>query len=75
MSLDGKIAATSGDSRWVSGPETREWSHGLRTKIDAIMVGVRTVLVDDPQLTARPGGVEGARQPLRSWRTAAGARR
>ncbi len=65
MSLDGKIAATSGDSRWVSGPETREWSHRLRTKIDAIMVGVRTVLIDDPQLTARPGGIDSERQPLR----------
>ena len=65
MSLDGKIAATSGDSRWVSGPETREWSHRLRTQIDAIMVGVRTVLIDDPQLTARPGGVDAPRQPLR----------
>ncbi len=65
MSLDGKIAATSGDSRWVSGPETREWSHRLRTKIDAIMVGVRTVLIDDPQLTARPGGIDAERQPLR----------
>ena len=65
MSLDGKIAVTSGDSRWVSGPETREWSHRLRTQIDAIMVGVRTVLVDDPQLTARPGDADSARQPLR----------
>ncbi len=65
MSLDGKIAATSGDSRWVSGSETREWSHRLRTQIDAIMVGVRTVLVDDPQLTARPGSVDSDRQPLR----------
>jgi diaminohydroxyphosphoribosylaminopyrimidine deaminase/5-amino-6-(5-phosphoribosylamino)uracil reductase len=65
MSLDGKIAATSGDSRWVSGPETREWSHRLRTQIDAIMVGVRTILVDDPQLTARPGDVVSGRQPLR----------
>lgn len=53
-SLDGKIAATSGDSRWVSGPETLAWSHELRTRIDAIAVGVNTVLVDDPQLTARP---------------------
>ncbi len=65
MSLDGKIAATSGDSRWVSGPETREWSHRLRTQMDAIMVGVRTVLIDDPQLTARPSGVVSERQPLR----------
>jgi diaminohydroxyphosphoribosylaminopyrimidine deaminase/5-amino-6-(5-phosphoribosylamino)uracil reductase len=65
-SLDGKIAATSGDSRWVSGPEARQWAHQQRTMVDAIMVGVRTVLVDDPQLTARPTGVEGeARQPLR----------
>ncbi|MDI6857263.1 MAG: bifunctional diaminohydroxyphosphoribosylaminopyrimidine deaminase/5-amino-6-(5-phosphoribosylamino)uracil reductase RibD [Dehalococcoidia bacterium] len=66
VSLDGKIAATSGDSRWVSSPESREWAHRQRTQIDAIIVGVRTVLVDDPELTARPGGsAEGARQPLR----------
>lgn len=66
VSLDGKIAATSGDSRWVSSPEAREWAHEQRTKIDAIMVGVRTILVDDPQLTARPHeSMEGARQPLR----------
>jgi diaminohydroxyphosphoribosylaminopyrimidine deaminase/5-amino-6-(5-phosphoribosylamino)uracil reductase len=71
-SLDGKIAATSGDSRWVSGPESRRWAHRQRTMVDAIMVGVRTVLVDDPQLTARPEPGEGARladgqpsQPLR----------
>jgi diaminohydroxyphosphoribosylaminopyrimidine deaminase/5-amino-6-(5-phosphoribosylamino)uracil reductase len=64
-SLDGRIAAASGDSRWVSGPETLRWSHELRTKIDAIMVGVSTVLVDDPQLTARPEGKDAERQPLR----------
>jgi diaminohydroxyphosphoribosylaminopyrimidine deaminase/5-amino-6-(5-phosphoribosylamino)uracil reductase len=61
-SLDGKIAATSGDSRWVSGPESRRWAHRQRTMVDAIMVGVRTVLVDNPQLTARPEPGEGARQ-------------
>ena len=49
----------------MSGPETLRWSHDLRTKIDAIMVGVSTVLVDDPLLTARPGGVDAERQPLR----------
>ena len=64
-SLDGRIAAASGDSRWVSGPETLRWSQTLRTQIDAIMVGVSTVVVDDPLLTARPGGVDAERQPLR----------
>jgi diaminohydroxyphosphoribosylaminopyrimidine deaminase/5-amino-6-(5-phosphoribosylamino)uracil reductase len=64
-SLDGRIAAASGDSRWVSGPETREWSHRLRTRIDAILVGSSTVVIDDPLLTARPDGVDTARQPLR----------
>lgn len=64
-SLDGRIAAASGDSRWVSGPQTLQWAHELRTKVDAILVGSSTVVVDDPQLTARPGGREAARQPLR----------
>ncbi len=64
-SLDGKIAAASGDSRWVSGAESREWAHGLRTRIDAILVGSSTVVLDDPLLTARPGGEEAERQPLR----------
>ncbi len=64
-SLDGKIGAASGDSRWVSGPGTLAWAHEMRARIDAIMTGVSTVLIDDPQLTARPGGVEAERQPLR----------
>jgi diaminohydroxyphosphoribosylaminopyrimidine deaminase/5-amino-6-(5-phosphoribosylamino)uracil reductase len=63
--LDGKIAASSGDSRWVAGEEARAWAHQHRTKVDAIMCGVNNVLLDDPQLTARPGGVAAARQPLR----------
>ena len=63
--LDGKIAAASGDSRWVAGDEARAWAHDFRTKIDAIMCGVNNVLLDDPQLTARPNGVEAKRQPLR----------
>jgi diaminohydroxyphosphoribosylaminopyrimidine deaminase/5-amino-6-(5-phosphoribosylamino)uracil reductase len=64
-SLDGRIAAASGDSRWVSGPETRAWSHQLRTRIDAILVGSETVIIDDPELTARPGDQLAERQPLR----------
>ena len=63
--LDGKIAAASGDSRWVAGEKARAWAHGFRTKIDAIMCGVNNVLLDDPQLTARPGGVTAEQQPLR----------
>jgi diaminohydroxyphosphoribosylaminopyrimidine deaminase/5-amino-6-(5-phosphoribosylamino)uracil reductase len=65
-SLDGKIAARTGDSRWVSGEETREFTHRERSQVDAILVGGRTVLIDDPQMTARPAGTtEGVRQPLR----------
>jgi diaminohydroxyphosphoribosylaminopyrimidine deaminase/5-amino-6-(5-phosphoribosylamino)uracil reductase len=69
-SLDGRIAAASGDSRWVSGPQARDWAHRLRTKVDAILVGSSTVVIDDPLLTARPGGQEAerlwpGRQPLR----------
>jgi diaminohydroxyphosphoribosylaminopyrimidine deaminase/5-amino-6-(5-phosphoribosylamino)uracil reductase len=63
--LDGKIAAASGDSRWVAGEAARTWAHDFRTRVDAIMCGVNNVLLDDPQLTARPGGVMAARQPMR----------
>jgi diaminohydroxyphosphoribosylaminopyrimidine deaminase / 5-amino-6-(5-phosphoribosylamino)uracil reductase len=64
-SLDGRIASASGDARWVSGPEAREWVHRLRAKVDAIAVGSGTALVDDPALTARPEGVTEPHQPLR----------
>ena len=66
MSLDGKIASRSGDSKWISGRESREYAHTLRARSDAIMVGIGTALADDPQLTARDGaGNAAGRQPLR----------
>ena len=55
MSLDGKIATGTGDSRWISGEESREYVHQLRRATDAIMVGVNTILADNPRLTARDG--------------------
>jgi diaminohydroxyphosphoribosylaminopyrimidine deaminase/5-amino-6-(5-phosphoribosylamino)uracil reductase len=55
MSLDGKIATRTGDSKWISNEESREYVHQLRRVADAIMVGVNTILVDDPLLTVRHG--------------------
>ncbi len=63
MSLDGKIATFTGDSRWISGEESRELVHALRGEVDAIAVGGGTALADDPMLTCRLPGEH--RQPLR----------
>src|SRR5262249_13215775 len=63
MSLDGRVASPSGDSRWISTVESRELVHRWRTECDAVAVGIGTALADDPLLTAR---IEGARrQPAR----------
>ncbi len=62
VSLDGKIASRSGDSAWITGPQARRRVHQLRGRMDAILVGSRTAMVDNPHLTARPPG---PRTPLR----------
>lgn len=64
-SFDGKTAAASGASRWISGPQSRAEVHELRAASDAILVGRRTLRLDDPELTARPGGAPRQHQPLR----------
>ncbi|MBI2914552.1 MAG: bifunctional diaminohydroxyphosphoribosylaminopyrimidine deaminase/5-amino-6-(5-phosphoribosylamino)uracil reductase RibD [Firmicutes bacterium] len=53
LSLDGKTATRTGDSRWITGPAARAMVHKLRSEYDAVMVGINTVLADNPRLTAR----------------------
>jgi diaminohydroxyphosphoribosylaminopyrimidine deaminase/5-amino-6-(5-phosphoribosylamino)uracil reductase len=76
MSLDGRIAASSGDSRWISSEESRRLVHQWRREADAVMVGAGTVISDNPRLTCR---IEGGRDPVRliidqRLRSPAGAR-
>ena len=62
VTLDGRIAAASGDSRWVSSEESRRLAHGLRGQCTAVLAGIGTVLADNPMLNCR---LEGMRQPVR----------
>ncbi len=64
VTLDGKLATSTGDSRWVSSAESRALVHELRDRVDAVLVGAGTVRLDDPKLTTRLGAGEG-RDPLR----------
>ena len=61
-SMDGKIATKSGDSKWITGERSRLYVHRLRSKVDAVMVGIGTVLKDDPLLLSR---IPGSKQPIR----------
>jgi diaminohydroxyphosphoribosylaminopyrimidine deaminase/5-amino-6-(5-phosphoribosylamino)uracil reductase len=63
MTLDGKVATRTGDSKWISGEDSRALGHQWRADCDAVAVGIGTALADDPLLTARFDGVE--RQPRR----------
>lgn len=61
-SLDGKIATKAGDSKWITGDDSRRYVHELRARVDAVMVGANTAAKDDPSLLSK---IRGAKQPAR----------
>ncbi len=65
LTLDGKTATRTGDSKWITSEASRKYVHLLRAQSGAVLTGIGTLLADDPQLTARLPGVELPRQPLR----------
>jgi diaminohydroxyphosphoribosylaminopyrimidine deaminase/5-amino-6-(5-phosphoribosylamino)uracil reductase len=68
MTLDGKIATTFGKAQWITGKQSRQDVHDLRSRVDAVLVGIGTVLADNPALTARIGShlnKPASKQPLR----------
>lgn len=65
MSLDGKITTRSGNSRWISNEASRRYVHNLRNRVDAVLVGINTVLKDNPELTVRGEIKSGAKNPVR----------
>lgn len=62
MTLDGKTATSGGESKWITGEESRDYVHRIRNRVSGIMVGIGTVLIDDPSLTSR---IEGGCDPVR----------
>ncbi|HWL64779.1 MAG TPA: bifunctional diaminohydroxyphosphoribosylaminopyrimidine deaminase/5-amino-6-(5-phosphoribosylamino)uracil reductase RibD [Actinomycetota bacterium] len=63
LSIDGRMAAADGSSRWITGEEARRFAHERRAEVDAILIGAGTAVADNPRLTAR--GIPDARQPAR----------
>jgi diaminohydroxyphosphoribosylaminopyrimidine deaminase/5-amino-6-(5-phosphoribosylamino)uracil reductase len=62
QSLDGKIALSSGESKWITGEKARQYVHKLRNEVDAVMIGIGTVTTDNPSLDCR---INGGRNPYR----------